>query len=138
MSMIKEKDKNEVQLKNNKKENRLTSTKKFKLLFTIVKKNKVDYFVDLLQENDVNLQFVFVANGTTESMLFTDEIGTKRVIMSVMTEEKLKDIMVLLREKFEEIKDGKGIAFAVPFSSMIGVSLFNFMSNNRNVFTENR
>ena len=29
------------------------------------------------------------------------------------------------------IKNGKGIAFAVPMSSIIGVNLYQFMSNNR-------
>ena len=131
-------NKKDVQLKSNFSNTKLTSTKKLKLLFTIVKKNKVDYFIDLLQGYDANLQFVFVANGTTDSMLFTDEVGTKRVIMSVLTSDKVDQVMSILKEKFEEIKDGKGVAFAVPFSSMIGVSLFNFMSNNRSVFTENR
>lgn len=131
-------NKKDIQLKSNFSNTKLTSTKKLKLLFTIVKKNKVDYFIDLLQGYDANLQFVFVANGTTDSMLFTDEVGTKRVIMSVLTSDKVDQVMSILKEKFEEIKDGKGVAFAVPFSSMIGVSLFNFMSNNRSVFTENR
>ena len=131
-------NKKDIQLKSNFSNTKLTSTKKLNLLFTIVKKNKVDYFIDLLQGYDANLQFVFVANGTTDSMLFTDEVGTKRVIMSVLTSDKVDQVMSILKEKFEEIKDGKGVAFAVPFSSMIGVSLFNFMSNNRSVFTENR
>ena len=36
-----------------------------------------------------------------------------------------------LEEKFVTIKNGKGIAFAVPLSSVIGVNLYQFLSNNR-------
>ena len=36
-----------------------------------------------------------------------------------------------LEEKFATIKNGKGISFAVPLSSVIGVNLFQFLSNNR-------
>ena len=39
--------------------------------------------------------------------------------------------MNLLEEKFETIRNGKGIAFAVPMSSVIGVNLYQFLSNNR-------
>ena len=35
-----------------------------------------------------------------------------------------------LNEKFNTIKKGKGIAFTVPFSSMIGVAAYGFLSNN--------
>ena len=37
----------------------------------------------------------------------------------------------LLEEKFATIRNGKGIAFAVPMSSVIGVNLYQFLSNNR-------
>jgi hypothetical protein len=36
-----------------------------------------------------------------------------------------------LEDKFATIKNGKGIAYAVPLSSVIGVNMYQFMSNNR-------
>jgi hypothetical protein len=36
-----------------------------------------------------------------------------------------------LEDKFQTIKNGKGVAFAVPMSSVIGVNMYQFMSNNR-------
>ena len=36
-----------------------------------------------------------------------------------------------LEEKFETIRNGKGVAFTVPLSSVIGVSMYQFLSNNR-------
>ena len=39
--------------------------------------------------------------------------------------------MNCLEEKFATIKNGKGIAFAVPLSSVIGVNNYRFLSNYR-------
>ena len=52
------------------------------------------------------------------------------------TERKLHEmetaeISPTLEEKFETVRHGRGIAFAVPLSSIIGVNLYQFMSNNR-------
>jgi hypothetical protein len=43
----------------------------------------------------------------------------------------LEELLNMLEEKFMTIKNGKGVAFAVPLSSVIGVNLYQFMSNNR-------
>jgi nitrogen regulatory protein PII len=55
----------------------------------------------------------------------------KAVILSVVREDNVDTIMNKLEEKFVTIKNGKGVAFAVPLSSVIGVNLYQFLSNNR-------
>ena len=40
-------------------------------------------------------------------------------------------IMKALENKFSTIRNGKGIAFAVPLSSVIGVNMYQFLSNNQ-------
>ena len=55
----------------------------------------------------------------------------KVVILSVVREDMVDPIMKCLEEKFEKIRGGKGIAFAVPLSSVIGVNMYQFLSNNR-------
>ena len=35
-----------------------------------------------------------------------------------------------LDEKFKKVKNGKGIAFTVPMTSVIGVAIYQFLSNN--------
>ena len=40
-------------------------------------------------------------------------------------------IMKVLEEKFSTIRNGKGVAFAVPLSSVIGVNIYRFLSNNQ-------
>ena len=39
--------------------------------------------------------------------------------------------METLEEKFATIRNGKGISFAIPLSSVIGVNLDRFLSDNR-------
>lgn len=109
---------------------KLTSTKKLSLLFTIVKKNKADFYLDLIEERGVNMQVSIIGNGTTKSAIFSDDIGTKVIILSVVAEDKIETIMKSLETKFDSLKDGKGVTWAVPLSSVMGVTFFNFLSNN--------
>lgn len=113
------------------KEKKLTSTKKLVLLVTIIKKNKTDYFLDLIEEQGANLQLNVIANGTTKAKVFSDEVGTKNVIFSILTEEDAKMTMSVLENKFKEVRDGKGVCWTVPLSSVMGVTFFNFLSNNK-------
>ena len=52
------------------------------------------------------------------------------MIFSIVREDKVEPILQCLEDKFATIKNGKGIAFAVPLSSVIGVNLYQFLSNN--------
>ena len=113
------------------KNGKLTSTKKLSLLFTIVRKAKADFFLDLIQEFQVNMQMVLIGNGTTKSPIFSDEIGTKAIILSVISDDNIPIALKTLEEKFHEVRDGKGVAWTVPFESVMGVTFFNFLSNNK-------
>ena len=55
----------------------------------------------------------------------------KAVIISLVREDQMEPVMQCLEDKFATIKNGKGVAFAVPLSSVIGVNLYQFLSNNR-------
>ena len=41
-------------------------------------------------------------------------------------------------EKFEKIKNGKGIAYTIPMKSIIGVSIYQFLSNNKTLKKEDK
>ena len=112
------------------KEKKLTSTKRLSVLFVIVKKKKVDYYLDLIEGFGVNMQISMIGNGTTKSAIFSDEIGSKAIILSLVSEDNINIIMSELSRKFAEVKDGKGVAWTVPLSSVMGVTFFNFLSNN--------
>lgn len=107
--------------------------KKLKLLFTVVERNKGEFYMDLISQYEVNCQLVLPGSGTAASDLI-DMLGLnkhKAVIISVVRDDMIETIMHSLEDRFQSIKNGKGIAFAVPLSSVIGVNLYQFLSNNR-------
>ena len=110
-----------------------SAIKKLKLLFTVVDRNKGEFYLDVISQFEVNCQLAVGGLGTADSEL-VDLLGLnihKAVIMSVVREDKIDEIMKALEQRFATIKNGKGIAFAVPMSSVIGVNLYQFLSNNR-------
>ena len=110
-----------------------SAIKKLKLLFTVVDKSKGEFYLDVLSQFEVNFQMVTPGKGTAHSELI-ELLGLniqKAVILSVVREDMVKPIMDCLEDKFETIKNGKGIAFAVPMSSVIGVNMYQFLSNNK-------
>ena len=97
-------------------------------------RNKAEFYADLIQSFEVNMQLITAASGTasTEVLHYLGLSETdKSVIFSIIREDKVQVALSTLEEKFSTIKNGKGIAFAVPLSSVIGVNLYQFLSNNR-------
>lgn len=115
--------------------------KKLKLLVTIVNRSKALYFTDLLEQFEINMQMVVYGHGTANSEMLS-YLGLaesdKAVIISCIREDNIKKAKEVLAEKFEKIKDGKGVAFTIPLKSIIGVSIYQFLSNNRTVKKEEK
>ena len=110
-----------------------SAIKKLKLLFTVVNKEKAEFYLDVLSQFEVNFQMVTGGKGTANSDLI-ELLGLniqKAVIISVIREDMVEPVIKCLEEKFETIKNGKGIAFAVPLSSVIGVNNYQFLSNSK-------
>ena len=110
-----------------------SAIKKLKLLFTIVDRPKGEFYLDVLSQFDVNCQMVLGGLGTANTQL-VELLGLephKAVILSVVREDMVDAAMNCLEEKFTTIRNGKGISFAVPLSSVIGVNLYQFLSDNR-------
>ena len=110
-----------------------SAIKKLKLLFTVVERPKAEFYLDVLSQFEVNCQMVVNGKGTAQSELI-DLLGLnihKAVIVSVVREDLVDESTKTLEQKFETIKNGKGIAFAVPMSGIIGVNMYQFLSNNR-------
>ena len=109
--------------------------KKLKLLFTIVDRPKGEFYLDVISQFDVNCQMVVGGLGTAASEL-VELLGLephKAVILSVVREDVVDELMNTLEDKFETIRNGKGVSFAVPLSSVIGVNLYRFLSDRREV-----
>ena len=110
-----------------------SAIKKLKLLFTVVDRPKGEFYLDVISQFDVNCQLILPGMGTAASELL-DMLGLephKAVILSVLREDMVDAAMQTLEGKFKTIRGGKGISFAVPLSSVIGVNLYQFLSDNR-------
>ena len=131
------KEKRKYTLKSDKKtaENKNTVvSNRLELLVTIVGRKKVEYYADLIQSLDVNLQVIAHGRGTADAKMLV-YLGLadseKSVIFSVIQQSKIDDAINMLDEKFRTIKDGKGVASTVPLTSVIGSLIYRFLSNNR-------
>ena len=117
-----------------------TGVKKLKILITVVNRSKALFYMDLIEQYEVNMQMVLYGQGTANSEML-NLLGLaetdKAVIVSVIREDKTKDILETLAEKFMKVKNGKGIAYTIPMKSIIGVSVYQFLSNNPSNIKEN-
>ena len=110
-----------------------SAIKKLKLLFTVVDRNKGEFYQDVISQFSVNCQLILPGTGTAASEL-VELLGLnlqKAVVVSVVREDLVDEIMNTLEDKFSTIKKGKGVSFAVPLSSVIGVNMYQFLSDNR-------
>ena len=108
--------------------------KKLKILVTVVNRSKTEFFMDFLTSFEVNFQTSVLAQGTARSetlYMLGLEDSDKSVIFSVIREDKATEALQALEDKFHTLKNGKGIAFTVPMSSVIGVAMYRFLSNHR-------
>ena len=110
------------------------SVKKLKLLVTVVPRRKTEFYLDYLTSMGVNFQTSATASGTAKSdtlYLLGLEDSDKSVLFSVVNEDLAPTLLQGLEEKFALLKNGKGIAFTAPLTSVIGVSIYRFLSDNR-------
>ena len=83
--------------------------KKLKLLFTVVDRNKGEFYTDVISQFDVNCQMVVGGVGTANSELI-ELLGLnshKAVILSVVREDRVDAIMNCLEEKRERNRKGE-------------------------------
>ena len=114
---------------------------RLELLITTVNRSKTEFYLDLLQSFDVNMQCVVMARGTANEStleLLGLSDSEKVVILSVVQENRIPDLLSALGDKFNSIKDGKGVAWTVPLTSVIGTLIYGFLSNNRETVKETK
>lgn len=121
-------------VKTSKVKKQVSDVKKLKMLITVVDRSKSLFYVDLLEQFEVNVQMVMYGRGTANSEML-NLLGIaesdKAVIMSYTREDKVKEALDTLNEKFHKVKNGKGIAYTISLDSIIGVSMYQLLSNDR-------
>ena len=104
--------------------------RKLKLLFVVVDRSKANFYLDMLEQYEVNFQTVIYGSGTAEAARFGVTESDKALLLSVIREDMVTPVLHMLEEKFARVKNGKGIAFTVPFGSVMGVQNYCFLSNS--------
>ena len=94
---------------------------KLSLIFTVVPRNKSEFFADFLQDYEINAEYLLSASGTVSN--------DKAVIVGVIRGDMIKPALEGLEEKFRTVRGGKGIAFVTPMTSLVGVAVYQFLSN---------
>ena len=80
------------------------------------------------------MQMSMRARGTADSDLLHYlglEDTEKRVLFSLIREDMAPAALKGLEEKFATVRDGKGIAYTVPLSSVAGAAIYQFLTNNK-------
>ena len=107
----------------------LQAPKKLKILVTIIDRKKVDFYISNLEGFGANIQEIIYASGTTPRKdVLGIKVSEKAVLLSVVREDKVKEILATYEDKYFQTKNGKGIAFTIPIKSMIGVMLYQFLA----------
>lgn len=107
---------------------------KLKIIMTIVNRGKGQFYLDHLENMGINMQLIIEGEGTAPYNL--DNLWglahkERDVILSFVPEDKVKKILKELDNKFETVRNGDGIAFCIPVSSIIGVAVYQFLVDNR-------
>ncbi len=110
---------------------RLTAPIKLKILFTIVERQKADFIMSALEGYDVNYQTVIYGKGTSTQInkLVGFESNNKAVIISLVQANKVKQILAAYEDKYFKTRNGKGVAFTVSLTSVIGKMTYNYLAN---------
>ena len=113
------------------KNNHLKAPDRLKVLFTIINREKTNFFLDVLEGYHANFQLVLYGNGTlaSETYRMLGLNNEKAIIISVVREDQVKEIMNKLEDKYFKAKNVMGIAFTVKLTSLIGVNLYQFLAN---------
>ena len=86
---------------------RTVAPQKLKLLFTVVNRNKAEFYIDLLHSFEINMQMAMAAWGTASTEML-NYLGLndseKALIVSVIREDMEKPALAMLEEKFNTIK----------------------------------
>ena len=107
--------------------------KKLSLFVTIVDKGNADAIISLMESIGCSLQYVQSGQGTAQKEIldiFGIENNDKEVVFTLTRSELISQIKAELEAFFASSKRNKGVGFAIPFRSIIGLKAYHFISND--------
>ncbi len=106
--------------------------KKISMYVVIVNHGQGEAVLKLLQSLKISLQFVQYGQGTASKQVYdilSMEDNSKDVIVCLSSTDKLPYIRIELEAFFAASRANKGIGFAIPLTSIIGVAIYKFITN---------
>lgn len=100
---------------------------KLYLLVISLPKGKKEIIGDILGGFDVTAYVTTLAKGTYEKDF------SKEVMFCTIKEDKIKDAMFKIEDKFASFKSNISMIYAIPLDSIIGVSSYLALTNGGNV-----
>ena len=107
---------------------------KIKIFISIVPYGQADGVVKLLERVGVNYSVITQGEGTGSKFvpnLVAD--NKKQIIFSFVREDFTDAVKATLKERFSISKVSNGISFSIDLTSVMGVSIYKFLSNTRKV-----
>ena len=107
---------------------------KIKIFISIVPYGQADGVVKLLERVGVNYSIITQGDGTGSKFvpnLVAD--NKKQIIFSFVREDFTDSVKAVLKERFSVSKASNGISFSIELTSVMGVSIYKFLSNTRKV-----
>jgi len=100
------------------------------LVTTVVSEGQANAVVQICNDNEAALCCICHGKGTAtdQTNLHTTK---KEVVFSIVRSEKWPSFKAQLEQRFSVSKMAKGISYAIPLSSVAGVSIYKMLSNTR-------
>lgn len=105
-----------------------------KMFISIVPTGQGAAITKLLEKAGVNYNVSTIAEGTGYKYvpgLINNE--KKVVIFSFCSEDKTEMVCKILKQRFSVSKASNGIAFSIKLTSVMGVSIYKFLADNRKI-----
>lgn len=107
--------------------------KKLSMFVTIVNKGQGNFVLKLFESEGANAQFIQHGEGTAQKEI-RDILGiednSKEIIISLIQNDKIPSASKELEAFFKISKKNRGIGFAIPMTSIIGMRIYQFLSDS--------
>lgn len=100
-----------------------TNLTKLYLMVITLPKGKKEIIGDMLERFDVTAYLSTLARGSL------DKVFTKDLMFCVIKEDKIKDAMLAIQDKFVKFRSNISMVYSIPLDSIIGVSSYMALSN---------
>ena len=107
--------------------------KKLSMFVTIVNKGQGNFVLKLFESEGANAQFVQHGEGTAQKEIrniLGIEDNSKEIIISLIQNDKIQSASKELEAFFKISKKNRGIGFAIPMTSIIGMRIYQFLCDS--------